>query len=192
VPAEPAIWNSSALGSNRRTRASAAQAAHGFSQSDPLNKSPRDREKAVELVVVALSYSIVTVSDVRLWCATRGGAQSGAHLPTSRGLGVVRMQTRRWRARFGAIAAGALLAGPAMASTAVASAAPAHPGADAAAQRQALLATGRAAGSQGHQQSLPGAGFDGMAVAAIGTGLTGTGWLLMLVAGRQRRRGSRQ
>jgi hypothetical protein len=119
-------------------------------------------------------------------------AQSGAHLPTSRGLGVARMQTRRWQARFGAIAAGALLAGPAMTSTAVASATPAHPGADVAAPRKSLVTTGRATDGQGHQQSLPGAGFDGMAVAAIGTGLTGAGWLLMLVAGRQRRRGSRQ
>jgi hypothetical protein len=119
-------------------------------------------------------------------------AQSGAHLPTSRGLGVARMQTRRWQARFGAIAAGALLAGPAMASTAVASVTPAHPGAGAAAPRKALVTTGRATDGPGHQQqSLPGAGFDGMAVAAIGTGLTGAGWLLMLVAGRQRRRGSR-
>jgi hypothetical protein len=119
-------------------------------------------------------------------------AQSGARLLTSRGLGVGRMQTRRWQARFAAIAAGALLAGPAMTSTAVASAAPARQGARAAAQREALVTTGRATDDPGHQQSLPGAGFDGMAVAAIGTGLTGSGWLLMLVAGRQRRRGSRQ
>jgi hypothetical protein len=119
-------------------------------------------------------------------------AQSGAHLPTSRGLGVARMQTRRWQARFGAIVAGALLAGPAMASTAVASAAPVHPGTGASAQRQALVTTGRASDAPGRQQALPGAGFDGMAVAAVGTGLTGGGWLLMLVAGRQRRRGSRQ
>lgn len=103
------------------------------------------------------------------------------------------MQTRRWQARFGAIAAGALLAGPAMASTAVAGTASAHPGADAAAQRKALVTTGLTTGGQGHQQQpLPGAGFDGMAVAAVGTGLTGAGWLLMLAAGRQRRRRSRQ
>jgi hypothetical protein len=102
------------------------------------------------------------------------------------------MQTRRWQARFGAIAAGALLAGPAMASTAAASAAPAHPGAAAAVQRKAFVTMGQATGGQGHQQALPGAGFDGMAVAAIGTGLTGAGWLLMLIAGRQRRRRSRQ
>jgi hypothetical protein len=115
------------------------------------------------------------------------------HLPTSRGLGVARMQARRWQTRFGAIVAGALLAGPAMASTAVASAAAAHPGAGAAAQRKALVSTGRATDGQGHQQpALPGAGFDGMEVAAIGTGLTGGGWLLMLLGGRQRRRGSRQ
>jgi hypothetical protein len=118
------------------------------------------------------------------------GAVRGS-LPTSRGLGVARMQTRRWQARFAAIAAGALLAGPAFTSTAVASAAP-RQGAGAAAQREALVTTGRATDDTGHQQGLPGAGFDGMAVAAIGTGLTGGGWLLMLVAGRQRRRGSRQ
>ena len=122
-----------------------------------------------------------------------GQAQFGAHLLTSRGLGVARMQTRRWQARLGAIVAGALLAGPAMASTAVAGVAPARPGAGAAAPRKALVTTGRATDGQGHQQpALPGAGFDGMAVAAIGTGLTGAGWLLMLLAGRQRRRGSRQ
>lgn len=119
-------------------------------------------------------------------------AQFGAHLLTSRGLGVARMQARRWQARFGAIVAGALLAGPAMASTAVAGATPAHPGAGAAAPRRAQVSTGRATDGQGHQPELPGAGFDGMAVAAVGTGLTGAGWLLMLLAGRQRRRGSRQ
>lgn len=56
---------------------SAAQAPSGFTHGDVANNSPRDEEKAVELVVVALSYLIVTVSDVRLWCATRGGRSPG-------------------------------------------------------------------------------------------------------------------
>jgi hypothetical protein len=56
---------------------------------------------------------------------------------------------------------------------------------------QTIVATGRATQSRGHQQSLPDAGFDGMAVAAIGTGLTGAGWLLMFVGSRQLRRRSR-
>lgn len=80
-----------------------------------------------------------------------------------------------------------------MAGTAVASTAPSHTGAGAVAERKVLVITGRTTDGPGHQQqSLSGAGFDGMAVAAIGTGLAGTGWLLMLIAGRQRRRGSRQ
>lgn len=53
------------------------------------------------------------------------------------------------------------------------------------------MTTGRANGGRGHQQSLPDTGFDGMAVAAIGTGLTGAGWLLMFVGSRQLRRRSR-
>jgi len=51
-----------------------------------------------------------------------------------------------------------------------------------------------AAGRDGqpHQQrQLPEAGFDGIVVAAIGTGLTGAGWLLMLTASRTLRRRSR-
>jgi predicted cobalt transporter CbtA len=45
---------------------------------------------------------------------------------------------------------------------------------------------------QPHQQrQLPDAGFDGILVAAIGTGLTGTGWLLMLAGSRRLRRRSR-
>jgi hypothetical protein len=102
------------------------------------------------------------------------------------------MQARRWQARFGAIAAGALLAGPAMASAAGAHAAPAHAGTATAAQRRAAGSTGRATDGPGRQQALPGAGFDGMAVAGIGTGLTGAGWLLMLAVSRKLRRRSRQ
>ena len=45
---------------------------------------------------------------------------------------------------------------------------------------------------QPHQQrQLPKAGFDGIVVAAIGTGLTGAGWLLMLTGSRRLRRRSR-
>jgi hypothetical protein len=54
-----------------------------------------------------------------------------------------------------------------------------------------LVTAGRPAQRRGRQQSLPDTGFDGMAVAAIGTGLTGAGWLLMLVGSRQIRRRSR-
>jgi predicted cobalt transporter CbtA len=47
-------------------------------------------------------------------------------------------------------------------------------------------------GGQPHQQQrLPEAGFDGILVAAIGTGLTGAGWLLMLTGSRRIRRRSR-
>lgn len=47
-------------------------------------------------------------------------------------------------------------------------------------------------GGQPHQQrQLPDAGFDGVVVAAIGTGLTGVGWLLMLAGSRRLRRRSR-
>jgi predicted cobalt transporter CbtA len=49
-------------------------------------------------------------------------------------------------------------------------------------------------GQQHHQQQeqqLPEAGFDGIVVAAIGTGLTGAGWLLMLTGSRRLRRRSR-
>jgi predicted cobalt transporter CbtA len=59
------------------------------------------------------------------------------------------------------------------------------------AHQEKIVATAPATQGRGHQQSLPDAGFDGMAVAAIGTGLTGAGWLLMLVGSRQLRRRSR-
>jgi hypothetical protein len=100
------------------------------------------------------------------------------------------MRTRRWQGRFGAVAAGALLAGPAMASAA-ASTVPTHTVTAVAAHKETLRTAGHAVRSRGHQQSLPDTGFDGMAVAAIGTGLTGAGWLLMLVGSRQLRRRSR-
>jgi predicted cobalt transporter CbtA len=44
---------------------------------------------------------------------------------------------------------------------------------------------------QQQEQQLPEAGFDGILVAAIGTGLTGAGWLLMLTGSRRLRRRSR-
>jgi hypothetical protein len=49
-----------------------------------------------------------------------------------------------------------------------------------------------APGGQPHpQRQLPEAGFDGILVAAIGAGLTGAGWLLMLTGSRRLRRRSR-
>jgi hypothetical protein len=77
-----------------------------------------------------------------------------------------------------------------MTSAGGASTSPAQPITAAGAHQETIVATARAQG-RGHQQSLPDAGFDGMAVAAIGTGLTGAGWLLMLVGSRQLRRRSR-
>lgn len=44
---------------------------------------------------------------------------------------------------------------------------------------------------QPQKRQLPEAGFDGILVAAIGTGLTGAGWLLMLTGSRRLRRRSR-
>ena len=101
------------------------------------------------------------------------------------------MRTRRWQGRFGAVAAGALLTGPAIASAGAAVAPPVHTVAIAAAHRATLVTAGRAAKGRGHQQSLPDTGFDGMEVAAIGTGLACGGWLLMFVGSRQLRRRSR-
>jgi hypothetical protein len=46
-------------------------------------------------------------------------------------------------------------------------------------------------GQPHEQRQLPAAGFDGILVAAIGTGLTGAGWLLMLTGSRRMRRRSR-
>ena len=101
------------------------------------------------------------------------------------------MRTRQWQGRFGAVAAGVLLAAPVMASPAVASAAPVRTVAAEAAHKETLAATDRATRGRAHRESLPDAGFDGMAVAAIGTGLTGAGWFLMLMGSRQIRRRSR-
>jgi hypothetical protein len=42
-------------------------------------------------------------------------------------------------------------------------------------------------GQQHQQRQLPKAGFDGILLAAIGAGLTGAGWLLMLTASRRLR-----
>jgi hypothetical protein len=46
-------------------------------------------------------------------------------------------------------------------------------------------------GQPHEQRQLPEAGFDGILVAAIGAGLTGAGWLLMLTGSRRLRRRSR-
>jgi predicted cobalt transporter CbtA len=74
-------------------------------------------------------------------------------------------------------------------------AAPVPGAADRAVPIPAASATVTAArGGQPHhhqQQQLPEAGFDGILVAAIGTGLTGAGWLLMLTGSRRLRRRSR-
>ncbi|HYK67589.1 MAG TPA: hypothetical protein VEV45_06550 [Streptosporangiaceae bacterium] len=95
------------------------------------------------------------------------------------------METRRWRRRAGALAAGVLLGGQVILGTSGASAAPVPGAAD-----RAAAVTVR--DSQPHQQrQLPDAGFDGILVAAIGTGLTGGGWLLMLAGSRRLRRRSR-
>lgn len=56
----------------------------------------------------------------------------------------------------------------------------------------ATMTVAAAPGGQPHQQrQLPEAGFDGILVAAIGAGLTGAGWLLMLTGSRRLRRRSR-
>jgi hypothetical protein len=57
----------------------------------------------------------------------------------------------------------------------------------------ASTAAAAAPGSQPRQQrQLPEAAFDGILVAAIGAGLTGAGWLLMMTGSRRLRRRSRQ
>lgn len=101
------------------------------------------------------------------------------------------MVTRRWRQRAVALAASVLLAGQAFLGTSGALAAPVPTDAHGAGP---LPAASVAAGQDGqpHQQrQLPEAGFDGILVAAIGTGLTGAGWLLMLTGSRRLRRRSR-
>jgi hypothetical protein len=76
-----------------------------------------------------------------------------------------------------------------MASAATASAV--HDPAGAAASGTAAVTGNSDRVGGGHQQTLPDAGFDGMAVAGIGTGLAGAGWLLMFLGSRQLRRRSR-
>lgn len=101
------------------------------------------------------------------------------------------MVSRRWRRRAVALAASVLLASPAVlgASSAMAASAPA------AARRAGSIPAASVAATvrdgQPHQRrQLPAAGFDGILVAAIGTGLTGAGWLLMLTGSRRLRRRS--
>lgn len=101
------------------------------------------------------------------------------------------MRTRRWQGGIGALAAGVVLAGPAVASAAGANAAAIRSVADRTTSHEPTATARQASSGVGHQRTLPDAGFDGMAVAAIGTGLTGTGWLLMLLGSRQLRRKSR-
>jgi hypothetical protein len=101
------------------------------------------------------------------------------------------MRARQWLLRLGAVAAGALLAGPAITGAVAADAVPAHRVTAAAAHQQTLVTTEQPTPRRERPQSLPDTGFDGVAVAAIGTGLTGAGWLLMLVGSRQLRRRSR-
>jgi microcystin-dependent protein len=140
--------------------------------------------------------------------STRGAqqAESGQVWQGGRGLGVTLMVTRQWR-RAVALAASVLLAGEACLSASSAMAAPvaaaadrvvAIPAASAAAENRGVTiavasrAMATAPGSQPHQQrQLPEAGFDGILVAAIGAGLTGAGWLLMLTGSRRLRRRSR-
>ena len=141
--------------------------------------------------------------------STRGAqqAESGQVWQGGRGLGVTLMVTRRWRRRAVALAASVLLAGEAFLGAPGAMAAPGAGAADrvvaisatrlAADERVVAIAAASRAmatapGSQPHQQrQLPEAGFDGILVAAIGAGLTGAGWLLMLTGSRRLRRRSR-
>ena len=104
------------------------------------------------------------------------------------------MVTRRWRRRAVTVAAGVLLGGQAILGTTGAIAAPVQGSADGAAAIRAAASSTVAAVREGqpHQpRQLPEAGFDGILVAAIGTGLTGAGWLLMLAGSRRIRRRSR-
>jgi hypothetical protein len=112
------------------------------------------------------------------------------------------MMTRRWRRRAVSLAASVLLAGQAFLGTSGAMAAAVPGAADragpvpAASERLVARVTleplHASRGGQPHQQrQLPAAGFDGILVAAIGAGLTGAGWLLMLTGSRRLRRRSR-
>ncbi len=78
-----------------------------------------------------------------------------------------------------------------MASAAAGSTVLVHGGGAVAAHQETFVTKGRSTEASGRRQPISGAGFDGTAVAAIGTGLTGAGWLLMRVASRQLRRRSR-
>jgi hypothetical protein len=78
-----------------------------------------------------------------------------------------------------------------MASSAAASTTPIHGKTAGAEGSNAVLIASPATVGRGHQQTLADTGFDGMAVAAIGTGLASAGWLVMLVGSRQLRRRSR-
>jgi len=103
------------------------------------------------------------------------------------------MVTRRWRRRALALAASVLLAGQVFLGASGAMAA-AQPGAAGRAGPVPVASTVVLAGRNGpphDQHQLPAAGFDGILVAAIGTGLTGAGWLLMLTGSRRMRRRSR-
>jgi predicted cobalt transporter CbtA len=83
-----------------------------------------------------------------------------------------------------------LLGGQAILGTTGTIAAPVQGAADRAGAPPAAVAAVR--DGQPHQQrQLPEAGFDGILVAAIGTGLTGAGWVLMLAGSRRMRRRSR-
>jgi hypothetical protein len=103
------------------------------------------------------------------------------------------MVTRRWRRRAVALAASVLLGGQAFLGTTGAMAA-AVPGAAGRASPVPAVSTTVPATRNGQphgQRQLPEAGFDGILVAAIGAGLTGAGWLLMLTGSRRIRRRSR-
>ena len=128
-----------------------------------------------------------------LMSTRRAASRVGAGLAGGRGLGVTRMVTRRWPRRAVALAASLLLAGQAFLGTSGATAAQQAGTADRAVQvtaASAAASTGRD-GLTHQQRQLPEAGFDGMLVAAIGTCLTGAGWLLMLIGSRRLRRRSR-
>ena len=117
---------------------------------------------------------------------------AGAGLASGRGLGVTHMVTQRWRRRAVALAASMLLAGQTFLGATGASAAPLPGAAGRAVAVPAASGPAAGRGGQPHQErQLPEAGFDGILVTAIGTGLTGGGWLLMLTGSRWLRRRSR-
>lgn len=103
------------------------------------------------------------------------------------------MMTRRWRWRAVALVASVLLAVQVFLGAAGAIAAPVRASAGPAGPIPvASMAAADTGGDQPQEQRrLPDAGFDGILVAAIGAGLTGAGWLLMLTGSRRLRRRSR-